>query len=377
MKEVCNIDYGTTGDSIEDVDRARKTTVRPFSTLVCLEDPGELPFFVFVLGFQFVHVCVALSPPISAPRFIGVLCSVPSRTDISFPGIPFQVASSADVAPDEKGKASPDFKTVVARSFTAPKISIGVKAPILPNSEESGLVSDSVNNTTETPVSIRAISAVSELKSLETFSLSGNTCQVLSTPDIFKDTSTNKVTCGKVLRAEAISQIISLLLLLALTIRSSTFKSLQELLNLQCFSIRSTGNVQGSSTSTAFGTLESSYQFYKMMAIFRSPQKPVPPWIFHLTSMKQTLVPIQDSGTSVVASKLKEPESYSTKVFKVWTSDARSHKFKTYFARAPSSTLQELCTTKEVIVYVRRLTLIQAFNDQSDKSDHADDANKS
>ena len=32
---------------------------------------------------------------------------------------------------------------------------------------------------------------------------------------------------------------------------------------------------------------------------------------------------------------------------------------------------------KEVIVDVRRLTLIQAFNDQSDKSDHADDANKS
>ena len=51
------------------------------------------------------------------------------------------------------------------------------------------------------------------------------------------------------------------------------------------------------------------------MAIFRSPQKPVPPWIFHLTSMKQTLVPVQDSGTSVVASKLKEPESYSTKAY--------------------------------------------------------------
>ena len=31
---------------------------------------------------------------------------------------------------------------------------------------------------------------------------------------------------------------------------------------------------------------------------------------------------------------------------------------------------------KEVIVDVRRLTLIQAFNDQSDKSDHADNANE-
>ena len=96
------------------------------------------------------------------------------------------------------------------------------------------------------------------------------------------------------------------------------FKCLQELLNLQCFSsqgIRSTGNVQGSSTSTALGTPESSDQFYKMMAIFSSLQKPVPPWIFHLTSMKQILVPVQDSGTSVVASKLKEPGAYSTKAF--------------------------------------------------------------
>ena len=58
-----------------------------------------------------------MSPPISVPNFTGSICFDPSNSDISFPGIPFQVASSADVAPDKIGKVSPDNEAFMGRSL--------------------------------------------------------------------------------------------------------------------------------------------------------------------------------------------------------------------------------------------------------------------
>ena len=97
---------------------SQETTVGILFTLVRLEDPAELPFFIFVSGFHFVHMCIVQFSAILVPKSTGSICFDPSNTDISLAGTPSQVTSSAKVAPDNKGKVSSANEAFMGRTLS-------------------------------------------------------------------------------------------------------------------------------------------------------------------------------------------------------------------------------------------------------------------